>query len=242
MTMRVKAVVAYDGSTFHGFQKQTRTKNTVTTAIENALKDLQITSGITGSGRTDAGVHASGQVIHIDLPEYWSDLEKLQNNLNRKLTSVHFKHIMPVPDDFHARFSAKQRIYRYVFKENEPSVFERKYISHYHSFDTRLLQKALSMFVGEHDFTHFHKTGSDIHTTIREIYSANYRSSGKYHFIYFTANGFLRSQVRMMVASAMLCAQQKLTLEQLDTQLHAQTRHTTCLAPSEGLYLARIIY
>ena len=240
--MKVKAVISYDGSAYHGFQKQTSTNHTVTTAIENALRDLQIASPITGSGRTDTGVHAAGQVIHFTLPEFWSDLNRLRNNLNRKLTTIHFKHISPVSEGFHARFSARKRIYRYVFKENEPSVFERKYVSHYSGFDADLLAKALSMFEGEHDFTYFYKTGSDIHTTVREIYDTNYRQYGKYHFLYFTANGFLRSQVRMMVASAILCAQNKLGLEQLHKQINAEEKHHFSLAPPQGLYLARILY
>ena len=240
--MRVKALIAYDGSAFQGFQKQSRTNNTVTTAIESALSDLQVTSAITGSGRTDAGVHATGQVIHFDLPEFWSDLDRLRISLNRKLSTMQFKHISPVADDFHARFDAKKRIYRYVFKENEPSVFERKYLSHYSSFDRGILKRALSMFTGEHDFNYFHKTGSDIHTTVREIYDAHYRQQGSHHFIYFTANGFLRSQVRMMVESAMLCAQNRLSLEQLQEQIDAKQQHHTRPAPPQGLYLAKILY
>jgi len=240
--MKVKAVVAYDGSAFQGFQKQTRTKQTVTTAIENALMDLQITSPITGSGRTDAGVHASGQVIHFELPEFWSDLGRLRTNLNRKLYAIQFKHISRTEDDFHARFSAKKRIYRYVFKEDEPSVFEKKYVSYYSGFDVNILRKALSMFEGEHDFAYFHKTGSDIHTTVREIYAMNYRQVEKYHFIYFSANGFLRSQVRMMVESALLCAQGVLALKHLQKQINAEKKYHSRLAPPQGLYLARVLY
>ncbi|AKF24450.1 pseudouridine synthase [Sulfurovum lithotrophicum] len=240
--MRVKAVVAYDGSAYQGFQKQTRTKQTVTTAIENALRDLQIISPVTGSGRTDAGVHASGQVIHFDLPEFWDDPDRLRKSLNRKLSTISFKHISAVPKDFHARFSAKKRIYRYVFKESEPSIFERKYVSHYSGFDADILRSALSMFEGEHDFAYFHKTGSDIHSTVRMIYATNYRQEGTYHFIYFSANGFLRSQVRMMVESAMLCAQGVLSLKQLQKQINTEKKYHSRLAPPQGLYLARILY
>ena len=73
--MRVKAVITYDGSSFLGFQKQKSTTQTVTYAIEEALSSLHITGVITGSGRTDAGVHATGQVIHFDLPDFWTDLK-----------------------------------------------------------------------------------------------------------------------------------------------------------------------
>lgn len=240
--MRVKAVIAYDGSHYLGFQKQKSSKRTITSAIENALISLHIPSPIVGSGRTDAGVHATGQVIHFDLPDFWDDPEKLKLNLNRKLTDISFKHITQVSDDFHARFSAKKRLYRYVFKTQKPSVFEQKYISHYSGFDPLLLRQALVSFEGKHDFTLFHKTGTVTHTNIREIYHSTYVERQGYHFIYFQANGFLRSQVRMMVDAAMRCAKKELSLTQLQEQLHCQKKHTTKLAPSEGLYLAKIIY
>jgi len=239
---RVKAVIAYDGSAFSGFQKQKSTKRTVTHAIETALHSVQINSPITGSGRTDTGVHATGQVIHFDLPPFWKDLEKLKVTLNRKLKEIRFKHISPVSYDFHARFSAKKRLYRYVFKTSEVSVFEQKYISSYGKFDTRKLHEALLCFEGEHDFKYFHKTGTVTHTTKRIIYKITYVQRGKYHFIYFQANGFLRSQVRMMVETAMLHAGGELSLKALKEQLRGETKHKTSLAPPEGLYLARITY
>lgn len=240
--MRVKAVIAYDGSAYLGFQKQTSTKNTISTAIETALKSLHIPADIVASGRTDAGVHASAQVIHFDLPSYWTDLEKLRCNLNRQLSDISFKHISKADDDFHARFSASKRLYRYVFKTTKPSVFEQKYISHYPDFDAERLKAALSRFKGEHDFNYFHKTGSDPHTSRREIYKSIYRKRGAYHFIYFQANGFLRAQVRLMVDAAMAYAQGKLSLEALEKQLNAEEKTHTKLAPPEGLYLAHILY
>jgi len=240
--MRVKAVLTYDGSCYQGFQKQTSTQNTISAAIEKALVSLHIHSPITGSGRTDAGVHATGQVIHFDLPDFWDDLAKLKCNLNRKLTDISFKHISKVNDDFHARFSAKKRVYRYVFKTQKPSVFEQKYISYYETFDPALLVEALKVFEGEHDFNFFRKTGSLTHTSIREIYNTTYVERKGYHFIYFQANGFLRSQVRMMVDMAMSSATNKVTLAQLQEQLHCQEKHSTKLAPAAGLYLANIFY
>ena len=240
--MRVKAVLSYDGSAYRGFQKQTSTKMTITSTIEKVLRDLHIDSPIIGSGRTDAGVHATGQVIHFDLPDFWNDLKKLKCNINRKLTDITVKHICKVDDDFHARFSAKKRVYRYVFKTNIPSVFEQKYISYYEVFNPTLLLEALKIFEGKHDFSFFHKTGSVTYTNIREIYQTHYREHKGYHYIYLKANGFLRSQVRMMIAMAMSCANNTMTLTQLKEQLNCQTKYSTKLAPAEGLYLATIIY
>ncbi|MEA3491911.1 MAG: tRNA pseudouridine(38-40) synthase TruA [Campylobacterota bacterium] len=240
--MRVKAVIAYDGSFFRGFQKQTKTQNTITTAIESALKSLHIHSDTVGSGRTDTGVHATGQVIHFDLPDFWVDLERLQRELNRKLKHIRIKHITQTSDTFHARFSAKRRIYRYIFKRQRPSIFEENHIAHYPAFDTRRVQQALQAFEGEHDFRYFYKTGSHAHTTIREIYKTNYKQFGDYHILYFEANGFLRAQVRMMIDAAMKCANGDITLKMLKEQIDTTHHHTTSLAPPSGLYLARIIY
>ena len=240
--IRVKAVIAYDGSCFFGFQKQTSTPQTVTHAIEEALHSLQIHSAVVGSGRTDAGVHATGQVIHFDLPHFWTDLDKLKVTLNRKLKEIQFKHISIVSNDFHARFSAKKRVYRYVFKTKKPSVFENNYITYYPEFNTDLLLQALHAFEGVHDFSCFQKTGTVTHTTIRTIYQTTYKKYHGYHMIYFQANGFLRSQVRMMVETVMRCARGELALAQLQEQLRYRKKHVTKLAPPQGLYLSRIIY
>ena len=240
--MRVKAVIAYDGTYFKGFQKQTSTKQTITTAIETALKSLGITSEIRGSGRTDAGVHATGQVIDFELPPFWSDLKKLKETLNQNLKYISFKHITKVDDDFHARFSAKKRLYRYIFKTSTPSIFEQNHISYYPKFDQELLEEALKIFEGTHDFSNFIKTGSITHTNIRTIHRAKYKKYQKNHIIYFEANGFLRSQVRMMTEMAMRVALKKMTLTKLKEQLDLKERYVTKLAPPEGLYLARIFY
>jgi len=240
--MRVKAIIAYDGSSFKGFQSQKSTTNTITTAIESALSSLQIDSKIVGSGRTDAGVHATAQVIHFDLPYFWRDLAKLKSTLNHKLKHIYIKHITKVDDNFHARFSAKKRVYRYIFKETKPSIFEENYISYYSKFDPTILKKALKIFEGEHNFKYFCKTGSVTHTTNRVIFRTYYKEYKKYHFIYFEANGFLRAQVRTMIEASMQCAKGQLRVDELQNQIDTKHRYTTSLAPPEGLYLSRVIY
>jgi len=240
--MRIKAVIAYRGNLFQGFQRQTSTPHTITTAIETALQTLGIESGIVGSGRTDAGVHATGQVIHFDLPLYWSDLTKLTEHLNGKLEGITFKHITPVAPDFHARFSARKRLYRYLFKTTNPSIFEEDFIAYLPIKNLDLLEEALGCFVGEHDFSYFLKTGSETKNNIREVYRATTRPLGNTHAIYFEANGFLRAQVRMMIDFAIRVANGELTLTQLREQLTLQAIHSRRLAPPEGLYLARVIY
>ena len=240
--MRVKLTIVYDGGKFQGFQKQKSTKNTITSSIEIALRSLGITDEIRGSGRTDAGVHATGQVIDFLLPEFWRDLEKLQYELNRKLQHISIKKVEQVREDFHSRFHAKKRLYRYVFKTTQPSIFEEAYVSSYPKFNADLLRKALKTFEGEHDFSNFIKTGSITHTNIREIYKTHYKQHKNYHLIYFQANGFLRSQVRMMVEASMQVALNQWSQEALERQLNLEERTLTKLAPAEGLYLAGITY
>ncbi len=242
MERRVKAVIAYDGGYFKGFQKQKSTTNTITGEIEKALNSLGIKDSIRGSGRTDAGVHATGQVIDFNIPPFWSDLSKLKRVLNQKLKYIHFKHISFVSDDFHSRFSAKKRLYRYIFKTKKPSIFEQNHISYYPPFKKELLIKALKCFEGEHDFSNFIKTGSVTDTNIRTIYRAYYREYKKCHIIYFEANGFLRSQVRMMIEGAMRVALDDWSLEELKRQLKNEKKSMSKPAPPMGLYLARVIY
>jgi len=242
VNLRVKAIVAYDGGYFQGFQKQKSTNNTITTTIEKALKSVGITDKIRGSGRTDAGVHATGQVIDFTLPKFWTDLSKLQIALNRKLKYISFKHISYVEEGFHSRFSAKKRTYRYIFKTKQPSIFEKNHIAYYPSFNKKSLEESLKVFEGEHDFSNFIKTGSITHTNIRYIYKAEYKAYKNHHIIYFTANGFLRSQVRMMVEGAMRVALNEWSIEELQEQLALKSKNMTKLAPPEGLYLARILY
>jgi tRNA pseudouridine38-40 synthase len=239
---RVKAVVTYDGGYFQGFQKQKSTKNTITTQIEKSLSSLGILDPIRGSGRTDAGVHATGQIIDFTLPPFWRDLSKLKDELNRKLYYISFKHIAWVHHDFHSRFSAKKRLYRYVFKTTLPSVFEKNHIGYYPPFNKEQLIQALKCFEGEHDFSNFIKTGSLTHTNIRFIHRASYKTYQNHHIIYFEANGFLRSQVRIMVEGAMRVALNRWSIEELNSQLKLKNKTMTNLAPPQGLYLARIVY
>lgn len=241
--MRVKAVIAYDGSAFYGFQRQTSTPLTVTGVIEKALRTLQIETSVVGSGRTDRGVHATGQVIHFDLPDYWHDLAKLKHILNRRLSAVSIRSLTTADEAFHARFDAKKRRYRYLFKTDKLNVFERNYLGCYPAaFNTQKLAEGLKLFQGEHDFRYFHKTGSLPHTTVRTIFHARYYNYRNLHVITLEANGFLRSQVRMMVEGSMQYALGRLSKEALLEQLDGKCQYLTQLAPASGLYLAKIIY
>ncbi|MBD3823874.1 MAG: tRNA pseudouridine(38-40) synthase TruA [Epsilonproteobacteria bacterium] len=236
--MRVALTVSYNGASFEGFQIQKHTKNTIAGALEHVLGILGIESKIVASGRTDAGVHATGQVCHIDLPPFWSDLTKLQRVMNEMLPkSIHVKRIREESSDFHARYSAKKRLYRYIIKVGEPNPFEDAFVTFVESLDFDALQEKIALFVGEHDFAYFMKSGSDIGSTVRTVYNAYaYRHRG-YIVLHFEANGFLRTQIRLMVGALL-----KFTCQEITEQLTCQKKHRLKPAPGNGLYLAKIKY
>ena len=242
--MKVKAIISYDGSKFMGFQKQKTTQNTIATQIELALKSLNINSKIKGSGRTDRGVHSTGQIIDFTLPPFWQkkSLNELKNRLNSKLKYIQFEKIEIVDDCFDAQFSAKVRVYRYVIKTTPTSVFEKDFITYQKIDDFNLFKKAINLFKGEHNFKYFKKEGSITSSDIREIYKTKLFKLKDYIFVYFYANGYLRSQVRLMIATAIATANNKITLKELQNQINAKEKYITKSAPPNGLYLYKVIY
>ena len=242
--MRVKATIAYDGSKFFGFQRQSQTNKTVVEHIENALKSIGINSKVVGSGRTDRGVHATGQVIHFDIPIYWQNksLIELKNRLNQKLRYINFKYIKEVDENFHAQYSAKIRIYRYLIKTTQPNVFEKDFISYYKIDNIKLFKDALNLYIGEHNFKYFKKEGSITSSDIREIKKIKSKKVKNYYAIYIYANGYLRSQVRMMIEGALRVERGLITLNNLKEQIKGKKRYFTTLAKPEGLYLFKVIY
>ncbi len=241
--MRVKITLSYDGSQFYGYQSQRDGTQTVANRIERALVSLGIEGKCRASGRTDRGVHATGQVIDVDLPAHWSDVGRLKNYLNRLCApSIHISDISIVQEDFHARYSAKRRIYRYLLKVGEPSVFEQAYISYHDSIDSEKIKSAIKLFEGEHDFAYFCKHGSAPKSTIRHIMKCRfYYHKGCYIFS-FEANGYLRSQIRMMVDFLLQISDGKMDEEALKEQLEKKRVHSRRLAAANGLYLVRVKY
>jgi len=242
--MRVKATIVYNGSKFYGFQRQKNRTNTVVQTIEEALKSLGIDTKVVGSGRTDKGVHATGQVIHFDIPIFWQtkSLKELKGRLNQKLEYIEFKFIKEVDKNFHAQYSAKTRIYRYIIKTDKLKLFEREFVSYYKIKDIDKLKSALDIYIGKHNFKFFKKEGSYTSSDVREIYNIKVKKLHNYIIIYFYANGYLRSQIRMMVEGALKVEQNKITIQNLKEQLNCQKRYFTTLAKPEGLYLFKILY
>jgi len=236
--MRIKLTIAYNGTTFLGSQIQKSSTNTINGNIELLLKELNIDTKIVASGRTDKGVHATGQVLHLDLPEFWNDLNKLKRVMNEMLPkSIHVKSILKVVNDFHARFGAKKRVYRYIIKEADSNPFENDLVSFYKDINFLKIQKNIKLFEGKFDFINFMKTGSEVGSTIREVYKAYAYKHKDFIVLYFEANGFLRSQIRLMVGSLISLEEQE-----IKEQLELKTKHKLKPAKCNGLYLAKIKY
>ncbi len=240
MESQVLAIISYDGSKFYGMQIQPN-KKTVQGEIQKALKRLNINSKITHAGRTDTGVHALNQVISFEIPLFW-ELNKLQNSLNKILHPyIHIKKIKKT-SNFNPRFDAKKRSYRYILT----AVFSphtADYMTFYpKKINYPLLQKALNILKGKHDFEYFAKTGSEVNSYIREIFNAKIFEYKNKTIIKIEGNGFLRGQIRIIVDFLLKINEDKLSLKDLELQLNKQKLINKHLAAPNGLYLERIWY
>ncbi len=240
----VRAIVAYDGTDFLGFQWQSSGR-TVQGVLEEAL--LQVTRQATrviGSGRTDTGVHAQGQVIGFRTP-WRHSLPDLQRAMNAVLPSdVVVREIGVAAPDWHARFSARRRFYRYTVL-NQPwrSPLDRRY-AHLVAGPLNLddLQAAAEVLVGVHDFASFGRpTVGD--STVREIFSARWSQEGSRWTFDVCGNAFLRSMVRSLVGAMLQVGTGAWPVERLATVLAGQDRALAAPpAPACGLCLMRVAY
>lgn len=240
--MNAKFTISYDGTLYQGSQSQPNGLS-VEDSLQKAFKEININTKIFLSGRTDKDVHATGQVFNCILPDYWHNLSKLKDIMNKHLPlSINIKNIKEVDDSFHSRFHAKKRVYRYIVSKKEPSVFSSKYIAYYKDFDEELIKEAIKLFEGLHDFEFFHKKGSDKENTIREVYEAKFYKYKDIYVFKFTANSYLRSQIRLMVGSLLKVGTKKLSLVDLKAQLKKEKRVFKLPACAYGLYLAKVYY
>jgi tRNA pseudouridine38-40 synthase len=240
--MNIKFVFSYDGSRFNGSQMQPE-KNTVADQFLNIFKCMGIDSQLVISGRTDKNVHAIRQVANIELPYYWSDLIKLEERLNKYLPkSIQIHNISIVEDNFHSRFSAKKRVYRYVLSTKKLSAFEQSYISYHDRINKDKIDMAIKEFIGIHDFEFYSKKGSEPIQTIREIFDVKFYKYKDYYIFKFKGSSFLRSQIRMMVQMLLNISDGTLSIDNLKNQLLKKEQKLKTLAPPNGLYLSKIIY
>jgi tRNA pseudouridine38-40 synthase len=247
MPRRLKMIVAYDGKGFAGWQSQSH-RNTIQDHIERAFERI---GGkpipVHGAGRTDAGVHALAQCAHVDLTDDHFPATRWTQALNALLPpAIRVLRCRYVSKDFHARLSAKEKLYRYrIWSGAVLPPFEYGRAWHIpRPLDLKLLEKAAKCFAGTHDFAAFAANrGKPENRTVRTIYSVTVRRTGFWVMIDFNGDGFLYKMVRLIVGSLVQCALGKLCIEDVTGRLASgQLGPGRFAAPAEGLLLVRVRY
>ncbi|WP_137597200.1 tRNA pseudouridine(38-40) synthase TruA [Paucilactobacillus kaifaensis] len=247
---RYKITFAYDGSNFAGMQVQPHQRTVelvLTNAVNKIAKKPQPPIAIIASGRTDAKVHALGQVAHFDLP-FTIKPTALLKALNSSLPlDVLVKKVEVVTDEFHARYSAHHKRYRYRVSQGEfVDPFKRNYTGHFkYPLDITKMQVAVKDLIGEHDFTSFVASGSHVKSNVRTIYDATVvRDEANNEIVLeFAGNGFLYNQVRIMVAVLLEIGTGQRPANDIPRVLAGKDRQLArWTAPANGLYLVNVGY
>src|SRR5262245_19817480 len=246
MSRRLKLIVAYDGAPFAGWQSQSH-RNTVQDHLERAFQ--RVAGGavrLHGAGRTDAGVHGLAQCAHVDVSMFLP-ADRWIKALNALLPSaIRVLRCRYVSQGFHARLSAKGKIYQYrIWNTSILPPFEYRRAWHIvHPLDLKILKLAAKQFAGTHDFAAFAANrGQPEQSTIRTINSVRVRKKGSCLTIEFDGNGFLYKMVRLMVGALVKCAVGKMRIEEITSRLHSSKLGSARFAaPAEGLYLVRVRY
>ena len=243
---RVALVIQYDGSYFSGWQRQ---KNAISVqeTIENALFNLSNQKIKTfAAGRTDAGVHASGQVVHFDI-EFVIPSFRYADVLNSRLpNTIRILESVEVKNTWHACYSAVYRHYRYVINNSKiPNLFLNKWSWHRYqkSLDEFLMSKALEGMSGEHDFFAFQKSGSNRSNSVTTIKSIELERIEDLILIDIKAKGFLYGMVRSIVGQLVLVGEKKITPEIFKDRWESKNKHDVReSAPANGLCFVNSIY
>ena len=214
----IKMTIRYDGSRYKGFQRLKDNNMTIQGKIEDVLsKIVNENIEIIGSGRTDMGVHAYGQVANFKTNSNLS-IEKMKSYLYEYLPEdIVITNIEEVSERFHSRYNAKSKVYLYKIYNNKfHDPFLRKYTTHIaKNLDIELMKEASKYFIGEHDFTSFASSKSKKKSNVRTIYSINIIENNGLIEIYFEGNGFLYNMVRIMTGALIDVGQKKMTPEDI---------------------------
>lgn len=241
---RFKAVVSYDGTNYIGWQRQPN-GITIQEVIETVMEKIcQKPMHITGSGRTDAGVHAKAQVFHFD-SDFRLSAEKWKIALNGHLPKdIHIQSVVEVNSEFHARFHTIGKRYDYLINLGEYDVFTRNQAFQcYYKLDLEKMKSASKLFIGTHDFTTFNSTPLEMQPDqVRTIYKIDFVQEGNLLRIIYEGDGFLRYMVRMLTGTLIEAARGRITEEEIQKMLDAKKKTCRFNAKPWGLYLVRVDY
>ena len=243
---KYKILIEYDGSNFVGWQKQ-ENGNSIQESIETAI--MKITSEkvtVFGAGRTDAGVHAKGQVAHF-VTSNEITLDTIRDGLNQHLRnfSIAILKAEKVKEDFHARFSAIRRHYQYLLiNRRSPLTFKKKYAwSVYKELEIDKMKIAANYFIGKYDFNSFRSIDCQSSSSIKTINSCKVDQINEEIIIDVSAKSFLHSQVRIMVGTLVEVGKGKIKPDDIKKILESKDRAKAGpTAPAHGLYLIKVEY
>lgn len=238
-----KILVSYDGTEYQGWQRQPN-KKTIQGLIENALEKIAAKKiPVIGSGRTDAGVHAEGQVAHFKVNSRLENDELLQALNGILPRDIRIRSLKKAPPNFHARKSARSKIYQYrIFNSPDISPFVIRYVHHWtSSLDMGKMEEAAKLFVREADFTPF--SSNRLLSPIRNVTRSEIRKKGREIIYTVEANGFLRYMVRSLVGALIEVGRGKLDPGQIEGFFKLNKRSPLCpTAPAKGLTLLKVKY
>ncbi|ADL06943.1 tRNA pseudouridine(38-40) synthase TruA [Thermosediminibacter oceani] len=243
--MNVKILLEYDGTNYHGWQKQNNALS-VQEVLEKAIYALTGERvSIIGAGRTDAGVHARGQVANFRTNTR-IPVERLPYAINSKLPEdIAVKGAEAVPDDFHARYSAKAKVYTYsIYNAPFPSPLLRRYSYFFPlPLDVEAMRRAAKAFIGVHDFAAFRASGSSVKTSVRNITRLDVKKCGKLLTIEVEADGFLYNMVRIIAGTLLEVGTGKKDPEEIPSIIESRDRERAGVTlPAHGLCLEKVIY
>lgn len=249
--MNFRLLIQYDGTEFHGWQVQSgeRTVQGELTKVASLLEGGDVF--VCGSGRTDAGVHAEGQVANIKLTKPFTP-EKLRAAINGNLASdVRIMQVDEVPEDFHSRFSAKGKSYLYRLTNAQVmSPFWSRYAAHEaRPIDVQKLEEAAKLFLGKHDWTAFSAAQSDVEDRVRTVSEFSVterveeRAGSRMIEFRVSGNGFLRYMVRSMVGTLLEVGRGERDFDTIRTAIETGDRNLAgATAPAHGLTLLKVYY
>jgi len=238
-----KLTIQYDGTNYAGWQIQENALS-IQAVISNSIKQiLQEDINLIGAGRTDAGVHALGQVANFTVIQQL-DLFKFKYSLNSVLPKdISITNIETVEESFHSRFSAKKRAYIYLISSQKSPFFERYSYTYFSELNPEKLNELSSTLIGIEDFSSFSKINTEVQNKTCEVYEVRWRRQKNLLIFYIEANRFLYGMVRAIVGSLLKAYSQENGIDYLKNIFAQKDRNAAADAvPAKGLFLYKVKY
>ena len=244
---RYQIIIEYDGTNYVGWQSQINGKSIQNEIEKILLKILKEKVRIYGSGRTDAGVHSSNQSAHFDIKNNILNKYKFISSVNYFLNkkNISIKKIVKKNSKFHARYSAKEREYKYIIlNRNSPPILDKYKVWHIRSkLDLKVLKKASKKLIGKHNFNAFRSANCQANTPIRTLKKIKITKKNEKIMFVLRSQSFLKNQVRSIIGCLKYVGENKWRIKDLEKVLKSKNRkYCAPPAPAHGLYLEKIIY